>query len=268
MNYSEIVQFVKEIAIEAGNKILEIYNSPDFEIEMKEDNSPLTKADKVANDYIVQQLGKAYPEFGILSEESKLTNERLTKNHVWIVDPLDGTKEFIKRNGEFTVNIGLVEQGQPVLGVVTIPVNGEVYFASKGNGAYYQDKIGKISPIKSSTKEKLNEMVLMKSRSHASDKLKDLIEKHQFASVKESGSSIKICLIAHGLADIYYRFGFTNEWDICAAHSVLNEANGKMTDCYGNELTYNKEDPLNKNGFIASNSTVHSTFVEIAKDYI
>lgn len=268
MDYQQIVSDVKEITIDAGKKILDIYNSPDFEVETKADNSPITKADKAANDYIVKKVREKYPDFGLLSEESKDTRKRLEKEHIWVIDPLDGTKEFIKRNGEFTVNVGLVKNGNPVLGVVFIPVRNEVYYAVAGGGAFYENASGEKLKIKASSKSKFEEMVMVKSRSHASDKLKSILDKYEFKEVKDSGSSIKICLIAFGLAEIYFRFGNTNEWDICAAHCVLSEAGGKMTDCHGNPLEYNKADPLNRNGFIASNNAVHDKFVQMAKEVI
>jgi len=266
MNYDVIINDVKEVAIEAGNKILEVYNQPDFDVQLKSDQSPITKADMIANEVIVQRLQKNYSDFGILTEESRFDNNRLDKTHVWIIDPLDGTKEFIKRNGEFTVNIGLVEDGEPCFGAVYIPVKQELYYAARGNGAYFQDSTGAVAKIHCSPKTKLEQMALVKSRSHASEKLDRLLQQYQFASIKERGSSIKICLIAHGLAEVYFRFGPTNEWDICAAHCVLNEAGGKLTDCPGETLRYNKQDPLNRNGFVASNNTIHPNLIEIAKE--
>jgi len=267
MNYREMIEYVKQVALEAGEKILEVYNSPDFEVELKSDHSPVTKADKVANDYIVEQLQQKYPDFGVLAEESKADASRLEKLFVWIIDPLDGTKEFIKRNGEFTVNIGLVENGEPRLGVVYVPAKADLYYAATGVGAFFQH--GEQAPVKiqCSGLTDIQQMTLMKSRSHASPVLLDLIEKYQFAATKDSGSSIKICLIAQGEAEVYYRFGPTNEWDISAAHCVLNEAGGKMTDCFGNAIRYNREDPLNRNGFTASNNTIHEKLVEISKEY-
>lgn len=267
MNYAEMLEFVKNVAVEAGDKMLEIYNGTDFEIEIKSDNSPVTKADKVGNDHIIQRLQEKYPEIGILSEESKQSDDRFSKEYVWIIDPLDGTKEFIKRNGEFTVNIGLVKDGRPELGVVTIPAKGEAYVAAKGLGTHFQDNKGAISKVVSSDKSKIAEMTLVKSRSHASANLQKLLDKHHFAATRDSGSSIKICLIARGQAEVYYRFGPTNEWDICAAHCVLNEAGGRLTDIYGEEITYNKKDTLNKNGFIATNNTIHSYLIELGLQY-
>jgi len=266
INYNAIVEDIKKITIEASKKIIDVYNSFDFEIEAKDDRSPVTKADKIANNYIVQEVKRLYPDFGVLSEESRDTMDRFERQHVWVIDPLDGTKEFIKKNGEFTVNIGLVKNGEPVLGVVGIPARGEYYFASKDNGAFYQNKEGQVSGIKCSSHDRIEKMTLVKSRSHASEKIGRLIEKYKFAAVKERGSSIKICLIASGLADVYYRFGMTNEWDICAAHAILNEAGGRMSDCQGNRITYNKKDTLNKNGFIASNNMIHNRLIEIANE--
>ena len=268
MNYSDVTANVVKIVIEAGKKILDIYNSGDFEVEMKSDNSPLTLADRVGNAYITENVSRLYPDFGILSEESKMTNDRLDKSHVWVIDPLDGTKEFIKRNGEFTVNVALVEDGIPVSGVVGIPVKDEIYYASKGGGAYHMDASGRVSQIKTSKRDEIQDMVMVKSRSHASEALQHLIDTYPFAEVKESGSSIKICLIADGLADVYFRFGFTNEWDICAAHCVLQEAGGLLTDGYGDIMNYNKKDPLNRRGFIASNNSLHDKLIDIASQYL
>jgi len=268
MNYTEMLKVVKEISIAAGELILGVYNSPDFEIQIKSDNSPVTKADQIANDYIVSELQKRYPEVGVLAEESQKDDVRLTQSHVWIIDPLDGTKEFIKRNGEFTVNVGLSENGVPKLGVVVIPVRREVYFAAAGTGAFFQDCEGNISEIQCSAISEFSEMTLMKSRSHPSEKLAQLITECGFKATKDSGSSIKICLIAHGEAEVYYRLGPTNEWDICAAHCVLTEAGGELTDSLGAEIRYNKKDTLNKIGFIASNATVHERLVAAARKYV
>lgn len=267
-NFDEIVHFTKKVAIEAGKRILEVYNQPDFEVRLKSDNSPITEADKVANEFILEQLQKYYPDFGILTEESKFDNDRLQKSLVWIIDPLDGTKEFIKRNGEFTVNIGLVEDGVPCVGVVYVPVKKDLYYAVKNNSAYVQHDGGVVTQIHCSSNAEIEQMILVKSRSHAGEKLNRLLQKYHFAAVKESGSSIKICMIARGLAEVYFRFGPTNEWDICAAHCVINEAGGKLTDCIGKTIHYNKPDPLNRNGFIASNNAIHPQLVKVAKEQI
>ena len=268
MNYQEMINFVKTVAIEAGEKILEVYHSPDFEVELKSDHSPVTKADKLANDYIVTQLQQKYPEIGVLAEESRADNSRLEKPLVWIIDPLDGTKEFIKRNGEFTVNIGLAENGEPRLGVVYVPAKSDLYFAAPGMGAFYQSANNNAVQIQCSSINNIEQMILMKSRSHASPKLQKLLAEYPFAATKDSGSSIKICLIASGEAEVYFRFGPTNEWDICAAHCILNEAGGRLTDCFGETVRYNRPDPLNRNGFLATNNAIHSELVELSKRYM
>jgi 3'(2'), 5'-bisphosphate nucleotidase len=266
MNYQKMIKQVKSLAIEAGNRIMEIYNQADFNIQLKSDNSPITFADRLANDYIVANLQTAFPKFGILSEESQDDPIRLKKPFVWIIDPLDGTKEFIKRNGEFTVNIGLVENGSPRLGVIWAPALGDLYYAAEGLGAFYERPGEPAQPIRCSTRAKIEEMVLMKSRSHAGEKETLLTERHQFAAVKTSGSSIKLCLIARGEADVYFRFGPTSEWDICAANCILEQAGGKLTDCLGNPVVYNRPDPLNRNGFISSNNTIHGQFQQICAE--
>jgi 3'(2'), 5'-bisphosphate nucleotidase len=266
MNYQEIVNFVKSVAIEAGNRIMQVYNRPDFEVQLKSDNSPITLADRLANVYIIEQLQTVFPDFGILSEESKDNPVRLEKPFVWIIDPLDGTKEFIKRNGEFTVNIGLVENGDPRLGVIWVPALADLYFAAEGLGAFYERPGQPALPIHCSTRSKIEEMILMKSRSHAGEKEALLIEKYKFTAVRTSGSSIKLCLIACGEADVYFRFGPTSEWDICAANCILEQAGGKLTDCLGNPVLYNRPDPLNRNGFIGSNNTIHTQFHQICTE--
>jgi 3'(2'), 5'-bisphosphate nucleotidase len=268
MDFESILGVAKELALSSGRKILEIYNSKDFEIKIKEDKSPLTKADTEANEIIVSGLREIFPKHGILTEEEKDNKQRLEKDFVWIIDPLDGTKEFIKRNGEFTVNIGLVRNGKPILGVVYVPAKNELFYALKDKGAFYENiATGQKEKIKSSRREKIDEMILIKSRSHASEKLMKIIDEYGFSEIKTSGSSVKGCLIAKGEADVYFRFGNTNEWDICAMHAILNEAGAKITDLNGEKIIYNKDNTL-INGFIVSNNKIHEKLVEIAKKWI
>jgi len=268
MDLRKIMGEIVDISRVAGEKIMNVYERSDFGIERKEDNSPLTLADRAANEYITNELKQRYPEFGMLSEECKDTKERLVKKHVWIIDPLDGTKEFIKRNGEFTVNIALVEDKKPIIGVVYVPVTNEVYYAARGCGAFYCAENGDEMKIETSEKRDTRDMILMKSRSHASEKLLRIIETFKFAKVMERGSSLKICQIAIGNADVYFRFGLTSEWDICAAHCILEEARGKITDCLGSDILYNREDILNRKGFIASNGELQSEFTRAAMEML
>lgn len=238
-----------EAAIAAGHTILEIYNDPaaDFEIERKADNSPLTKADRAAHLEIVRHLEPL--GIPILSEEGRDIPyaQRRDWSQLWIVDPLDGTKEFIKRNGEFTVNIALIEGGEPVLGVIYVPVSGELYYADRALGAF--KRVGKVTtqlPIATSREE----LIVVASRSHLSDQTEQFIESlradHKSVELVSKGSSLKICLVAEGLADVYPRFAPTMEWDTAAGDAILRAAGGVLSHTDRNEpLSYNKENLLN-----------------------
>ena len=253
MNLQEANKNLIEISKEAGKAILEIYNSDDFGVEIKGDDSPLTKADKAANDVIEKSLKELYPEIPILSEEGKEIpfEERKNWKRFWLVDPLDGTKEFIKRNDEFTVNIALIEDGKPIAGVIYVPVSSEVYFGDIENGSFKIDADGNINQIKVSSKSSSSKLNVVQSRSHSGD------EENQFYSnyiIKESlskGSSLKICLVAEGRAEIYFRSGPTWEWDTAAGHAILLGAGGHFVNKDRSELVYNKE--IIKNfGFVGS----------------
>lgn len=251
-------------ALEAGLKILEIYNDPlsDFGIERKADNSPLTIADKKAHETIVSLLADTpYP---ILSEEGKKMgfSDRKGWDILWIVDPLDGTKEFIKKNGEFTVNIALVKDGVPVMGVIYVPVKQDLYFASDELGAYKVSDISALQPgdsldtlVARAVRLPLDRadkdtFVIVASRSHLTPETEQYIaemkQRHNSVKTVSSGSSIKICLVAEGTADVYPRFAPTMEWDTAAGHAIARAA-GKNIYQAGKDkpLVYNKEDLLN-----------------------
>lgn len=247
------IQDIITMAQQAGKAILEIYNSDDFAVETKGDNSPLTKADKAANKIIVSELQRLYSEIPIISEENKLLpyKERQHWNRCWLVDPLDGTKEFIKRNGEFTVNIALIENGEPVMGVVHVPVSGVTYYGEKHSGAYKIEN-GEITKIESSAvpyTEKQNIKVVA-SRSHLSAEtqqfIDDLQQQGKTVEFVSMGSSLKLCLVAEGVADVYPRFASTMEWDTAAAQAVVEAAKRKVLvhNC-DLPLRYNKENLLN-----------------------
>ena len=236
------------IAKEAGEAMLDIYeDAQDVEISRKDDDSPLTKADLASHHIIVDALKKLDPETPIISEESGIPDyeERKGWDKFWIVDPLDGTKEFIKKNGEFTVNIALIDEGVPVLGVVYVPDKDTTYYAEKGKGAFKQ--VGTDQPTRiystGSTSDQL--LVAVQSRSHGSDKLKnDLKEKG--LEIKEAipaGSSLKFCLVAEGKADIYPRMGPTMEWDVAAGDAVYRYS--AKEGAHSSPLTYNKPDLKN-----------------------
>lgn len=247
-----MIEFIKKvnlIALKAGQAIMEIYdNVEDFGIEIKKDDSPLTKADQAANEIICKGLEALEYEFPIISEENKQIayTDRKDYDYFWLVDPLDGTKEFIKRNGEFTVNIALIKKDRPVAGVVYLPVKQELYYALEGHGAY--KIVGDVeSKISSQTfKETQDNLKIVCSRSHINEDTENFISKYTNHEKVACGSSLKFIIIARGDAHVYPRLGPTMEWDTAAAHAVLNEAGGEIIDhTTGVELKYNKESLLN-----------------------
>lgn len=246
---SEVLETVKDITLEAGRRIVEIY-SKDFSVDYKADQSPITEADQISNAFIVQTLSSKYPECAILAEESQDNPDRLKNQWCFIIDPLDGTKEFVKKNGEFTVNVALAFCGKPVLGVIGIPVTGEVYYAAKGMGAFYE-KDGQTKKITVSTRTE--DIRMMVSRSHRSDKLEALIRKNGINHIVSVGSAIKGCLIARGDAEVYYRFGHTMEWDTAAMQCIVEEAGGVFRQMDDSEMTYNRVNSLNEKGFYIIN---------------
>ena len=242
------IQDIITIAKEAGNVIMQVYKQ-DFEVEYKQDSSPLTLADKRANDIIEDGLNQLSVNFPILSEEGKETpyEDRKHWEYFWLVDPLDGTKEFVKKNGEFTVNIALIYKDTPVLGVVYTPALDVCYWAKQYEGAF---KDGQKLPLKIESQRKTYKIVA--SRSHMSNETQAFIDAIYTSKEKELvsiGSSLKICLVAEGEADIYPRLGPTMEWDTGAAHAIVIDA-GKQLQKYENgqfsQHIYNKESTFNK----------------------
>lgn len=240
------------VAKKAGAIILDIYNQ-DYEISIKDNQTPLTLADEKANEYIINQLKNLYPDIAILSEESSDDLSRLDKQALFVVDPLDGTKEFIKKNGEFTVNIALVIDGEPIVGVVYATVLDKLYYASKGNGAFLEFGNKELKSLQ--VTNKLNDLNVVGSKSHASKQEQTLYNKHRDSinSIFSVGSSLKGCLIAEGQADVYYRFGLTSEWDTAAMHCIAVEAGAIVKQLDHTEIKYNREDTLNRKGFYIVN---------------
>lgn len=228
------------IARDAAQQILKIYET-DFNIEHKDDRSPLTAADMAAHQTILTGLKQLTPDIPIVSEESSEISfdVRSSWTRYWLVDPLDGTREFIKRNGEFTVNIALIEEHETVIGIVHVPVTGVCYFAGRGHGAYKM--IPGNAPERISTRKvQMNKLAIAGSRSHGSEKFKIFLEKiGQDIEVVTIGSSLKSCLVAEGKVDMYPRFGPTSEWDTAAAQCVVEEAGGLVTDIQLQPLRYN-----------------------------
>jgi 3'(2'), 5'-bisphosphate nucleotidase len=236
---------VKEITAEAGARILAIYATA-FAVTAKDDASPLTAADLASHEVILSGLQRLTPDIPILSEESSAVPfaERISWDYFWLVDPLDGTKEFIKRNGEFTINIALIHGHEPVLGVVRIPVSGTCYFAAQGQGAYRQEPD---QPAQRLSVRPLGTGVIhvVGSRSHGGESLQRFVAGLKEHTLVAIGSSLKFCLVAEGQADIYPRLGPTWEWDTAAAQCIVEEAGGQVIDVRGQRLTYNKPSLLN-----------------------
>lgn len=246
------IEKVKEIALRAGEEILEVYGT-EFSVETKTDDSPLTEADRRANAVIVEGLRKSFPEIPIISEETKTVpySERKDWDRFWLVDPLDGTKEFVKRNGEFTVNIALVQNGEPAAGVVYQPVGGKLYWAKSGEGAWLSLEGG--APVRLHGGPHFSEketVVVVASRSHLTEEVQQFVDdlRNQGKEVDflSSGSSLKLCLVAEGGADVYPRLGPTMEWDTGAAHAIALESGRRvLAHPSGEPLRYNKENLLN-----------------------
>lgn len=250
MNDRDLLEDAHEIAVAAGEEILAVYNNHDFDVETKGDGSPLTLADRRAHGVIEKALTRLTPEIPVLSEESdnEVFEQRLQWSRFWLVDPLDGTKEFVRRNGEFTVNIALIDRHVPVLGVVHTPVQGVTYYASLDGGAFRQQageaptqiRVRKVNP---------QSMTMVASRSHGAgavdsyrNNMLQTVADIKFASM---GSSLKLCLVAEGRADVYPRLAPTSEWDTAAAHCVVTAAGGSVTRLSGTPLVYNKPNILN-----------------------
>ncbi|MCB1756844.1 MAG: 3'(2'),5'-bisphosphate nucleotidase CysQ [Gammaproteobacteria bacterium] len=234
-----------ELAKRAGEKIVEVYET-EFEVSIKSDNTPLTTADLEAHNIIVDGLRKLDLDVPVLSEESSGIpfSERNDWTTYWLVDPLDGTREFIKRNGEFTVNIGLIEEGAPIIGVVYAPVLGVAYYAASGFGAWKQ--IDGEEPVRIQVREAPKDRVTVaRSRSPVTgpnmQQFLNRLGDHDEVAV---GSALKSCLVAEGVADVYARLGPTSEWDTGAAQCIVTEAGGKVTDIRMRELRYNTRESL------------------------
>jgi len=236
-----LIDPVVALATEAGHAILEVYAS-DFEVQSKDDDSPLTQADLAAHRCIVATLSKLTPDIPIISEESGLPSfeERGQWDQYWLIDPLDGTKEFVKRNGEFTVNIALIRDHVPVLGVVHVPVKETTYIGCEGLGAERREAGKEPCRITVAT-ESDSPVRVVGSRSHLGTSLNTFLEILGDFEMHPMGSSLKFCLIAEGRADIYPRLGLTSEWDTAAAQAVVEQAGGQVLELDGSPLSYNKK---------------------------
>ena len=248
---SDLAQAATEIAREAAEKIMEVYET-DFEVRNKTDRTPLTRADMASHDVISARLAELTPEIPVLSEEAAHLpyTVRKTWGQYWLVDPLDGTREFIKRNGEFTVNIALIRDNYPVLGVIYAPVRGLCYYAAENEGAYKQDNGATDLRLRAKT-SKADSLVVASSRSHGNERQQAFFRKMgNKVETLAIGSSLKFCLVAEGTADIYARFGPTSEWDSAAGQCIVEEAGGRVTDTGFTRLRYNAKESLINPDFV------------------
>jgi 3'(2'), 5'-bisphosphate nucleotidase len=264
-SYDRELRVALELAREAGAAILEVYEGP-LEIEQKtgaDDREPVTKADRIANEIIVQRLSREFPEDGILAEESVDTERRLGKSRVWMVDPLDGTTGFIEGNGDFAVQIGLAEAGECMLGVVYQPLTGVLYRAVRGGGAWVERPEMEAERATVSEHVDLTTMRLAASRSHRSPRMDRVVQKFGVKQEVRRGSvGIKVGLIVEQQCDLYVHLSpRTKQWDTCAPEMILQEAGGRLTDLFGNPLRYNSPDVQNRNGIVASNGVAHQEII-------
>jgi 3'(2'), 5'-bisphosphate nucleotidase len=248
---------VKEISYRAGQAIMEVYGT-DFKVEEKADDSPLTRADLAAHQIITEGLHSLTPDLPQLCEEAADIPyaQRQDWRRYWLIDPLDGTREFIKRNGEFTVNIALIENHKPVLGVVYVPFSQTYYFATAGHGAFEQAHGAQATAIHTRPADP-KALIAVASRSHMTPEVQAYLAKLGEPEITSIGSSLKICLVAQGKADIYPRLGLTSEWDTAAAQAVLEVAGGALVDLQGRPLLYNTKESLLNPYFLAYGDPRH-----------
>jgi 3'(2'), 5'-bisphosphate nucleotidase len=251
------------LAEKAAEAIMNFYDSNVEVIEkttLDNNTEPVTIADKTASKIICEGLIKEFPDDGILSEEEVDTDVRLTKQRVWMIDPLDGTKGFIDRNGDFAVQIGLTENGEVVLGVVLLPFRHTLYYASKGSGAFIIENSEPPIRLQVADKTKFNEMTIAVSRNHRSSRMNKLYERFDFKNEVQRGSvGLKIGLIATQTCDLYIHLSpRTKQWDSAAPEIILEESGGKLTDLFGEKIIYNTKDVFNHNGILATNGVSHT----------
>ena len=254
MTVNKELEVVLEVVKKASIEVMKIYNDGNLGVEIKEDNSPVTKADKLADSLIREHLHKNFPFYAFLTEESSDDLSRLSNDYVWIIDPIDGTKDFIAHDGDFSINVGLAYKHEPVLGVIMTPADNIIYYAVKGKGAYKIDANGNVKQIHVSNRTK--DLIGLVSHFHTRDEDWEFYKKNaaQIPSIITSGSSKKGCLIAEGVADVCYRTTHnTKEWDTCAMHIIITEAGGYFSDIDGNSISYNREDVYNRNGYVICN---------------
>jgi 3'(2'), 5'-bisphosphate nucleotidase len=266
-DYQREIEVATELARAAGAVLLEHYYSP-FLVEQKvnalDELEEVTAADREANELIVSRLLKDFPDDGILAEESTDSEHRLEKDRVWLIDPMDGTKNFIARDGDFAVQIGLAVGGESVAGVVFQPTRKVLYRAVRGGGAWIEEGGKPAARMSVSKQTKPGEMILASSRSHRSPRMERVVSEFGFKKEMRRGSvGIKVGLIAEQQADLYLHLSpSTKQWDTCGPEAILAEAGGRLTDLFGNALSYNGVRIDNRNGIVATNGAAHEMVIE------
>lgn len=262
-DYSAELRTAVRLAREAGAIVKTFYDVPPT-VRWKDPTEPVTEADRAVNAYLVKQIGQLYPDDGTLAEESKDDLSRLNKRRVWIMDPLDGTAEFIAHNGEFVIMIGLAVEGVPVVGVVYQPIVDVLFSACKGKGAFVEE-FGERWPLRVSNDANLSKFRLVVSRSHRPALIDTIMTQMGLQRERSIGSvGLKIGLIARGQAEFYVHPNpGTKEWDTCAPDIIVSEAGGVMTDCWNRPIRYNRESVRNRFGVFASNGVRHAEIADI-----
>ena len=266
MNVNNLIEPVVALAVEAGEAILKVY-ATDFDVQSKDDMSPLTQADLASHRRIVKGLKELTPDMPIISEESGLPEytERSKWQRYWLIDPLDGTKEFVNRNGEFTVNIALIDAGRPVLGVVRVPVQSKTYLGCVNHGAELRQDDCESTPIQVSATSS-SPVRIVGSRSHRGSSLDAFLDKVGESDMVPMGSSLKFCTVAEGKADVYPRLGPTSEWDTAAAQAVVEQAGGAVLELDGKPLSYNQKSEILNPWFVVIGATDHDWLALLEAD--
>ena len=252
-------------AIEAGKAVMKLYDYP-ISSTLKNDNEPVTEADIKSNE-IIQKIISVF-DYPVLSEESRDVASRFDSKKIWIIDPLDGTTDYIKKTGEFTIMISLVEGNRPILGVIYWPIKDTLYLAQKDQGAF-QSSNGNWSKLSVSNVSELTKCRVVGSRYHISVQEQNLLKHLNVSQFTSKGSSLKVVDVSSGNADLY--FTMTNkikQWDTCASYCLITEAGGKMTDMFGNDLEYNAEKLNHENGLLVSNGLIHNGVISIYRKFL
>ena len=262
------LEWLANVVRKAGDVVLKYYDG-NARVEYKAPADPVTIADRAANEFLVNEIQKAFPDDAVLAEESKDDPRRFERSLIWMVDPLDGTKEFIARNGEFSVMVGLVEDGHPVLGAVYQPTEDRLYLGARGVTARLEEN-GLQSELRVSDREDIRSFRMVVSRSHLEPVVEDIRHRLGITDLRQSGSvGLKCGLIARNECDLYiHPSPYAKLWDSCAPQAILEAAGGVMTDIYGQPLDYMQKEAKNLNGLLASNGTVHDEIVEAIQEVL